>query len=117
MRSGRPLTSPLAVSALKLTLIASAIVVAINVIAGTAIAWVLVRDNFPGKRIVNSVIDLPFALPTVVAGITLLALYGTDSPLGINIAFTRVGVVMALLFVTLPVRRPRGAAGAAGARP
>ncbi|MEK6325992.1 MAG: sulfate ABC transporter permease subunit CysT [Actinomycetota bacterium] len=96
------LTSPLAVSALKLTLIASAIVVAINVIAGTMIAWVLVRDSFPGKRIVNSVIDLPFALPTVVAGITLLALYGTDSPLGIDIAFTRVGVVTALLFVTLP---------------
>ena len=96
------LTSPLAVSALRLTLIASAIVVAINLIAGTAIAWVLVRDSFPGKRIVNSMIDLPFALPTVVAGITLLALYGTDSPLGIDIAFTRVGVVMALLFVTLP---------------
>ena len=76
--------------------------VVINVVAGTVIAWVLVRDELPGKRIVNSVIDLPFALPTVVAGITLLALYGTDSPLGINIAFTRVGVVTALLFVTLP---------------
>ncbi len=96
------LTSPLAVSALKLTLIASLIVTLINVVAGTAIAWVLVRDSFPGKRIVNSVIDLPFALPTVVAGITLLALYGTDSPLGIDIAFTRIGVVVALLFVTLP---------------
>lgn len=96
------LTSPLAVSALKLTLIASVIVTLINVVAGTAIAWVLVRDSFPGKRIVNSVIDLPFALPTVVAGITLLALYGTDSPVGIDIAFTRVGVVVALLFVTLP---------------
>ena len=96
------LTSPLALSALKLTLIASVIVTLINVVAGTAIAWVLVRDSFPGKQIVNSVIDLPFALPTVVAGITLLALYGTDSPVGINVAFTRVGVVMALLFVTLP---------------
>jgi sulfate transport system permease protein len=96
------LTSPLAVSALKLTLIVSAIVVVINVITGTMIAWVLVRDSFPGKRIVNSVIDLPFALPTVVAGITLLALYGTNSPVGIDIAFTRAGVVMALLFVTLP---------------
>ena len=96
------LTSPLAVSALKLTLIASVIVVAINVVTGTAIAWVLVRDHFPGKRIVNSVIDLPFALPTVVAGITLLALYGTNSPVGISVAFTRAGVVMALLFVTLP---------------
>jgi sulfate/thiosulfate transport system permease protein len=96
------LTSPLAVSALKFTLIASVIVTLVNVIAGTAIAWVLVRDSFPGKGIVNSVIDLPFALPTVVAGITLLALYGTDSPVGINVAFTRAGVVMALLFVTLP---------------
>ena len=86
-------------------------------IAGTAIAWVLVRDSFPGKRIVNSVIDLPFALPTVVAGITLLALYGTDSPLGINIAFTRVGVVDGAPVRHPPVRRPRGAAGAAGARP
>jgi sulfate transport system permease protein len=95
-------TSPLAQSALKLTLITSAIVVAINVVTGTAIAWVLVRDSFPGKAIVNSVIDLPFALPTVVAGITLLALYGTNSPVGIDVAFTRVGVVVALLFVTLP---------------
>jgi sulfate transport system permease protein len=95
-------TSPLALSALKLTLISSVIVVAINVVTGTAIAWILVRDRFPGKAIVNSVIDLPFALPTVVAGITLLALYGTNSPVGIDVAFTRIGVVVALLFVTLP---------------
>jgi sulfate/thiosulfate transport system permease protein len=95
-------TSPLALSALKLTLIASAIVVAVNVVMGTAIAWVLVRDKFPGKWIVNAVIDLPFALPTVVAGITLLALYGTNSPVGIDVAFTRAGIVVALLFVTLP---------------
>ena len=96
------MTSPLALSALKLTLVASAIVVVVNVVTGTAIAWVLVRDSFPGKAIVNSVIDLPFALPTVVAGITLLALYGTNSPVGITVAFTRAGVVLALLFVTLP---------------
>ncbi|TMK74996.1 MAG: sulfate ABC transporter permease subunit CysT [Actinobacteria bacterium] len=96
------LTSPLAVSALKLILVVSVIVVVINVITGTAIAWVLVRDSFPGKRILNSVIDLPFALPTVVAGITLLALYGTASPVGIDVAFTRAAVVLALLFVTLP---------------
>jgi sulfate transport system permease protein len=95
-------TSPQAIAALKLTLVASLIVALVNVIAGTAIAWVLVRDSFPGKGIVNSVIDLPFALPTIVAGITLLALYGTDSPVGISVAFTRAGVVMALLFVTLP---------------
>jgi len=96
------ITSPQAVAALKLTLLASLAVVAINGIAGTIIAWVLVRDEFPGKRIVNSLIDLPFALPTIVAGLTLLALYGDDSPFGINAAFTVFGVVMALLFVTLP---------------
>ena len=66
------------------------------------IAWVLVRDEFPGKAALNGVIDLPFALPTVVAGITLLALYGPNSPIGINVAYTKVAVIMALLFVTLP---------------
>ena len=95
-------SSPQAVAALKLTLIASVIVVVINALAGTLIAWVLVRDEFPGKGIVNSLIDLPFALPTIVAGLTLLALYGPDSPVGINVAFTRASVVLALLFVTLP---------------
>lgn len=91
-----------AVSALKLTVIASLIVVVINAIMGTLIAWVLVRDDFPGKGIVNSVIDLPFALPTIVASLTLLVVYGKDSPVGINIAFTQTAVVVALLFVTLP---------------
>jgi sulfate/thiosulfate transport system permease protein len=96
-------TAPQAIASLKLTLIASLIVVAINAVAGTIIAWVLVRDEFPGKRIVNSLIDLPFALPTIVAGITLLALYGDNGVLGLSgISFTRIGVVMALLFVTLP---------------
>jgi sulfate transport system permease protein len=69
---------------------------------GTIVAWVLVRDEFPGKRFVNALIDLPFALPTIVAGLTLLALYGPGSPFGIHLAYTRVAVVMALLFVTLP---------------
>jgi len=95
-------TSPLAVSSLKLTVIASLIVVAINAIFGTIIAWILVRDDFPGKAAVNAVIDLPFALPTIVASLTLLALYGSDSPFGVDIAFTRTAVVVALLFVTLP---------------
>jgi sulfate/thiosulfate transport system permease protein len=95
-------SNPEAWAALKLTLISSAIVVAINAVAGTIIAWVLVRDEFPGKRILNGVIDLPFALPTIVAGITLLALYGDDSPVGIHLAFTKFSVVLALLFVTLP---------------
>jgi sulfate transport system permease protein len=95
-------TNPQAVAALRLTLIASVIVVLINAVFGTLIAWVLVRDEFRGKSVVNSLIDLPFALPTIVAGLTLLALYGPDSPVGLNVAFTRAAVVMALLFVTLP---------------
>ena len=95
-------TNPQAVAALKLTLIASLIVVVINAVFGTLIAWVLVRDEFPGKSIVNSLIDLPFALPTIVASLTLLAFYGPDSPVGVNVSYTRVAVAMALLFVTLP---------------
>jgi sulfate transport system permease protein len=96
------ITTEQAVAALRLTLIASVIVVVINAVFGTLIAWVLVRDEFRGKSIVNSLIDLPFALPTIVAGLTLLLLYGPDSPVGINLAFTRASVVLALLFVTLP---------------
>jgi sulfate/thiosulfate transport system permease protein len=61
-----------------------------------------VRDEFPGKRAVNAIIDLPFALPTIVAGLTLLALYGPTSPAGINVAYTQTAVALALLFVTLP---------------
>ena len=91
-----------AIAALKLTVISSLIVVAINGVFGVLIAWVLVRDEFPGKRAVNALIDLPFALPTIVAGLTLVTLYGTDSPIGINVSLTRAGVVLALLFVTLP---------------
>jgi sulfate transport system permease protein len=88
---------------MELTLIASVAVVAINGVFGTIIAWVLVRDEFPGKRYVNMVIDLPFALPTIVAGLTLLALYGNTGILGISgVQGTRIGVIMALLFVTLP---------------
>jgi sulfate/thiosulfate transport system permease protein len=95
-------SDPQAVAALKLTLLASVGVCVVNAVTGTIIAWVLVRDDFRGKGIVNSVIDLPFALPTIVAGLTLLALYGPDSPFGINIAFTEIAVMLALLFVTLP---------------
>jgi sulfate transport system permease protein len=96
------ITAPEAVAAIKLTVITSLIVVVVNATMGTLIAWVLVRDEFRGKRFVNSLIDLPFALPTIVAGITLLALYGNDSPVGINVAYTKAAVLMALLFVTLP---------------
>ena len=98
----REVSNPEAVAAIKLTLIASVIVVAINAFFGTIIAWVLVRDEFPGKKIVNALIDLPFALPTIVAGVVLLALYGNKSPVGVNVAFTRASVGLALLFVTLP---------------
>jgi len=76
--------------------------VAINAVTGTLIAWVLVRDTFRGKATVNSLIDLPFALPTIVAGLTLLALYGPKGPIGINVAYTRAAIILALLFVTLP---------------
>jgi sulfate transport system permease protein len=95
-------TNPLAVAALELTLVLSAIVAVVNSIAGLAISWVLVRDEFRGKSLVSAVIDLPFALPTVVAGLTLLTLYGVDSPLHVDLAGTRAGVAVALLFVTLP---------------
>jgi sulfate/thiosulfate transport system permease protein len=77
-------------------------VAVINAVIGTLIAWVLVRDQFPGKRIVNGLIDLPFALPTIVAGLVLLALYGPNGPVGVNVAYTRAAVLLALLFVTLP---------------
>jgi len=89
-------------SALELTFMLAGGVVAINAVTGTALAWTLVRDEFPGKRIVNAIIDLPFALPTIVAGLTLLALYGPTGGVGVNVAYTRWGVLMALLFVTLP---------------
>ena len=69
---------------------------------GTALAWVLVRDRFWGKRLVDVVIDVPFALPTIVAGLVLLSLYGPTSPLGVNVANTRIAVFLALAFVTLP---------------
>ena len=94
--------NPEAKAALELTLGLSAAVVGINAVTGTALAWTLARDNFPGKRFVNVLIDLPFALPTIVAGLTLLALYGPRSALHVNAAYTRWGVLMALLFVTLP---------------
>jgi sulfate transport system permease protein len=91
-----------AVSALRFTIGVSLVATLVNVVTGTLIAWVLVRDEFRGKTVVNALIDLPFALPTIVAGLTLLALYGPTSPLGIDVAFTQFAVLLALLFVTLP---------------
>jgi sulfate transport system permease protein len=91
-----------AVAALRFTLLVSLLTAAVNAAFGTLIAWVLVRDRFRGKRIVNALIDLPFALPTIVAGLTLLTLYGPRSPFGIDVAYTQFAVLLALLFVTLP---------------
>jgi sulfate transport system permease protein len=95
-------SSPEAVAALKLTLAAAAIVSLLNAVLGTITAWVLVRDDFRGKSLVNAIIDLPFALPTIVAGLTLLALYGPTSPIGVDVAFTQTAIVLAMMFVTLP---------------
>jgi sulfate transport system permease protein len=88
-------TNRQAVSALTFTLWVSLLVSAVNAVMGTLIAWVLVRDRFPGRRLVDGLIDLPFALPTIVAGLTLMAVYP-------DVRFTRWAVLVALLFVTLP---------------
>ncbi|MET0952374.1 MAG: sulfate ABC transporter permease subunit CysT [Aeromicrobium sp.] len=96
------LTSPQTASALRLTVTQALYVTVLNVVMGTLIAWVLVRDSFPGKRLLEVVIDIPFALPTIVAGLVLLSLYGPQGPLGINVANTGRSVFLALLFVTLP---------------
>ena len=74
----------------------------INLVFGLLVAWVLTRDDFPGKRLVDAVIDLPFALPTIVASLVMLALYGPNSPVGLHLQHTKWGVGIALLFVTLP---------------
>jgi sulfate/thiosulfate transport system permease protein len=91
-----------AVSALELTILSAAVVAAIDMVMGTLLAWVLVRDEFRGKGIVNAFVDLPFALPTIVAGLTLLALYGPTGPAPFDVGFTRAGILLSLLFVTLP---------------
>ena len=89
-------------AALKLTVGESVGVTVVNVVIGTVIAWVLVRDRFPGKGLVDLIIDIPFALPTIVAGLVLLSLYGRQSPLGVDWGNTRIAVWLALAFVTLP---------------
>jgi sulfate/thiosulfate transport system permease protein len=94
--------SPFAWSALRLTIGMSIVVALVNLVMGTAIAWLLVRDKLPGQQVLDTLIDLPFALPTIVAGVTLIVLFGTSSPIGIDLAYARSGVLVALLFVTLP---------------
>jgi sulfate/thiosulfate transport system permease protein len=95
-------TAPGSKEAIFLSLWLSLSVAAINAVMGVAIAWVLVRDTFPGKGLVESSIDLPFALPTIVAGVVLLAIYGVDSPIHVDLFETWMGLMVALLFVTLP---------------
>ena len=104
-------TSPEAVAALKLTLATAIGVALLNAVLGTITAWVLVRDDFRGKSVVNAIIDLPFALPTIVAGLVIMALYGPRTPIDFtvgghhfdgNVTFTRGAIYLALLFVTLP---------------
>lgn len=95
-------TSPSALASFQVTLTISAGVTMVNTVFGLIVAWVLTRDEFPGKRVVDAVIDLPFALPTIVASLVMLALYGPGSPLGIQLQHTAWGVGVALLFVTLP---------------
>jgi sulfate/thiosulfate transport system permease protein len=95
-------TSNAALESFRVTLTISAGVTIVNMFFGLLIAWVLVRDDFPGKRIVDALIDLPFALPTIVASLVLLALYGKNSPVGLHVQHTGWGVGVALAFVTLP---------------
>ncbi|GAA1797408.1 sulfate ABC transporter permease subunit CysT [Nocardioides hankookensis] len=89
-------------AALTLTVVSSLIITAINMVMGTIIAWVLVRDRFPGKALLDLIIDIPFAMPTIVAGLVLLSLYGPESPIGVEVSSTRWAVLLAIAFVTLP---------------
>ena len=95
-------TSNAAVESFRVTLTIAAGVTLLNLIFGLLIAWVLVRDDFVGKRLLDAIIDLPFALPTIVASLVMLALYGNNSPVGLHLQHTAWGVAIALAFVTLP---------------
>ncbi|TIW16275.1 MAG: sulfate ABC transporter permease subunit CysT, partial [Mesorhizobium sp.] len=97
------------INALEISFGTAFIAAAVNVVFGTIVAWVLVRYNFPGRRIVDAMVDLPFALPTAVAGIALTTLYAPNgwlgsllAPLGIKVAYTPLGIVIALIFIGLP---------------
>jgi sulfate transport system permease protein len=96
-------TSHAAVESFRVTFVISAVVTVVDVVFGLATAWVLVRDNFVGKGLIDAVIDLPFALPTIVTSLVMLALYGKNSPVHIHLQHTPPGVGMALAFVTLPL--------------
>jgi sulfate/thiosulfate transport system permease protein len=96
------ITSNGAIESFRVTLTVSVIVALVNTVFGVMVAWVLTRDNFPGKRYVDAIIDLPFALPTIVASLVMLALYGPNSPVGLSLQQTIWGIGIALAFVTLP---------------
>jgi len=96
------ITNEQTAAALRITVGEALLVTLVNVVMGTLIAWVLARDQFVGKRALDVVIDVPFALPTIVAGLVLLSLYGPRSPVGISVANTQRAVFLAFLFVTLP---------------
>jgi len=103
------ITLPQALYSLMITFLMAIVMVAINIVTGTATAWVLVRYNFPFKNIMDSLIDLPFAIPTVVTGIMLVVLYGPKSIIGnllgrygIEIIFNKPGIILALIFVSFP---------------
>ena len=96
------LSNPQTWAAIRLTVTQAVVITLLNVVMGTIIAWVLVRDRFPGKTVLDVIIDVPFALPTIVAGLVLLSLYGPESPLGLHWANTERAVTLALAFVTLP---------------
>jgi sulfate transport system permease protein len=102
-------TSPAVVASYKLTFGASLGAALVNAVFGFLVAWVLARYRFPGKKLVDALVDLPFALPTAVAGIALTSLYSDNgwvgrrlAPLGIHVAFTPLGVLVALIFIGLP---------------
>ena len=98
----KAVTSTAALNAFRVTLTVAVAVTLINAVFGLLVAWVLTRDDFPGKRLIDAVIDLPFALPTIVASLVMLALYGPNSPVNLHLQHTRWGIGVALLFVTLP---------------
>ncbi len=95
-------TSNAAIESFRVTLTVSTAVTVVNLVFGLLVAWVLTRDDFPGKRLIDAVIDLPFALPTIVASLVMLALYGPNSPVGLHLQQSKWGIGVALLFVTLP---------------
>lgn len=96
------IAEPSTAAALRLTVGLAVSVALVNAVTGTLVAWVLVRERFRGSAVLELVIDIPFALPTIVAGLVMLALYGGTDPIGPNLVGTRAGLFITLLFVTLP---------------